>query len=150
MTQNVFEARVRGLVDISRSVHGSIQAVYRGLESSEAFVPLAEQFYVGGASSIRGYRENQFHGRRVAYLRSELRLGGSRRENGYVFVDGGYVLQETLDSEGFVSQNDEYPVGYGFGLRTASPVGNVDISFGIGEKLSLRQTKVHVILNRNF
>lgn len=150
VSQHVFEARMRGLVDVGRSVHGSIQVVYRGLESSEEFVPLAEQFYVGGASTIRGYRENQFHGRRVAYLRSELRLGGSRRENGYLFVDGGYILQETQDSEGIVSQRDEYPVGYGFGLRTASPAGNVDISFGIGEKLSLRQTKVHVILNRNF
>ena len=73
-----------------------------------------------------------------------------KEPNGYLFVDGGYVLQETLDSTGLVSQHDEYPVGFGFGLRTASPVGNVDISFGIGDKLSLRQTKVHVILNRNF
>jgi outer membrane protein assembly factor BamA len=150
VSQYVFEARMRGLVDLTRTVHGSVQVVYRGLESSEAFVPLAEQFYVGGASTIRGYRENQFHGRRTAYLRTELRVGGSRRENGYLFVDGGYVLQESQDSTGVVSQTDEYPVGYGFGLRTASPVGNVDISFGIGDKLSLRQTKVHVILNRNF
>ncbi len=150
LSQYTFEARMRGLVDVSRSVHGAVEVVYRGIESNEEFVPLAEQFYVGGASTIRGYRENQFHGRRVAYLRSELRVGGSRRENGYLFVDGGYVLQETLDSAGLVSQHDEYPVGFGVGLRTAPPVGNVDISFGIGDKLSLRQTKVHVILNRNF
>ena len=127
-----------------------MELAYRGIESSEEYVPLSEQFYVGGAGTIRGYRENQFHGRRIAYARSELRLGKSRRENGYLFVDGGYVLQESLDSTGVVAKTDEYPVGYGFGLRTESRVGNIDISFGVGEELSLRQTKVHVILNRTF
>jgi outer membrane protein insertion porin family len=124
--------------------------VYRGLESGEEYIPLSEQFYVGGAATIRGYRENQFHGRRVAYVRSELRVGRSRRENGYLFVDGGYVLWENRSSTGVVTQDEEFPVGYGFGLRTESRVGNIDLSFGIGDKLSLRQTKVHVILNQSF
>jgi len=35
---------------------------------------------VGGARTVRGYRENQFHGRRVAYARNELRLGRSPRD----------------------------------------------------------------------
>lgn len=150
VSQYIFDAELRGTADAARSVHGAIEIVYRDIETSEALVPLAEQFYIGGASTIRGYRENQFHGRRAGYVRSELRVGKSNRENGYLFIDGGYVLQESTNPDGSVSKEDEYPVGYGFGLRTESRAGNIDISFGVGEELSLRATKVHVILNRSF
>jgi outer membrane protein insertion porin family len=150
ISQYIFDAEVRATADATRSIHGAVELVYRDIETSEEFVPLAEQFYVGGASTIRGYRENQFHGRRAGYLRTELRVGKSNRENGYLFVDGGYILEESENAEGGVSKEDEYPVGYGFGLRTESKVGNIDISFGVGEELSLRATKVHVILNRSF
>jgi outer membrane protein assembly factor BamA len=150
VSQYIFEGRLGLTADLTRNSHGAVEIVYRGIESNEEYVPLSEQFYVGGAGTVRGYRENQFHGRRAAYARSELRLGKSRRENGYLFVDAGYVLEETLDADGLVAVGEEYPVGYGFGLRTESRVGNIDISFGVGEELSLQQTKVHVILNRRF
>jgi outer membrane protein assembly factor BamA len=150
VSQYIFETGLRTTFDTTRNSHAALELVYRGIESDESYVPLSEQFYVGGAGTIRGYRENQFHGRRIAYGRSELRLGRSRRENGYLFVDGGYVLEETQDAEGNVSKTEEYPVGCGFGLRTESRVGNIDLSFGVGDELSLRQTKVHVILNRTF
>jgi outer membrane protein insertion porin family len=150
VSQYIFDAGIRATADAARNVHGAVELVYRDMESSEESVPLAEQFYVGGASTIRGYRENQFHGRRAGFLRSELRVGKSNRENGYLFIDGGYVLQESVNADGEVSRNEEYPVGYGFGLRTESKAGNIDISFGVGDEISLRATKVHVILNRSF
>lgn len=150
ISQYIFDAQIRATADAARNVHGAIEVVYRDIESSEEFVPLAEQFYIGGAATIRGYRENQFHGRRAGYVRSELRVGKSNRENGYLFIDGGYVLEESMSAAGDLSKNDEYPVGYGFGLRTESKVGNIDISFGVGDEISLRATKVHVILNRSF
>jgi outer membrane protein assembly factor BamA len=150
LSQYILESRIRGMADLVANFHGAVEIVYRGIESDEAFVPLSEQFYVGGASTVRGYRENQYHGRRVAYIRSELRVGRNRRENGYVFVDGGYVLQESQSLEGEVSREEKFPVGYGFGLRTQSRAGNIDLSFGVGDELSLSATKVHVILNRTF
>ncbi len=150
VSQYTFESQVRSTVDIRNSAHAAIELVYRGIETSEEFVPLSEQFYVGGAGTVRGYRENQFHGRRIAYMRSEIRAGMNRRENGYLFADAGYVLQEAQDASGTVSKHEELPVGFGFGLRTESKVGNIDISFGVGDEISLRQTKVHVILNRMF
>jgi hypothetical protein len=150
VSQFISEIRAAGTAGVMRHLQGYIELNYKGLESPEEFVPLSEQFYVGGAGSIRGYREDQFHGRRTAYARSELRVGKSARENGYVFLDGGYVLQEFRTSDGQVSNPEVFPVGYGFGLRTQSRIGNIDLSFGIGDKPSLRQTKVHVILNRSF
>ncbi|UCH82904.1 MAG: BamA/TamA family outer membrane protein, partial [Candidatus Latescibacterota bacterium] len=150
VSQFISEIRAAGTAGVTRHVHGYIEINYKGLESPEKFVPLSEQFYVGGAATIRGYRENQFHGRRTAYARSELRLGRSAFENAYLFLDGGYVYQELRTPEGEVSNPEIFPVGYGFGLRTQSRLGNIDLSFGVGDKPSLRQTKVHVILNRSF
>jgi outer membrane protein insertion porin family len=136
-------------IDLARAIFLRNETAYRGLESGEPSIPLSEQFYIGGARTLRGFRENQFHGRRVGYSRWEFVIG-SRGENGYVFGDGGYVLRETRMASGEIERSDLFRFGYGFGLRTASKLGHVDISFGIGEKLSLRQTKVHVILEETF
>jgi outer membrane protein assembly factor BamA len=150
VAQYIVEFSTKAAFDISRHVHLSNEINYMGLESREAVVPLSEQFYLGGAATLRGYRENQFHGRRVAYTRSELLLGRSRRENAYMFVDVGYVFQEREAEDSSIIKDERIRAGYGFGLRTESRAGNIDISFGVGERLSLRQTKVHVILNRSF
>jgi outer membrane protein assembly factor BamA len=150
VSQYILEARVRLALEVGGNLHLTNEANILALESGEDLVPLSEQFNLGGAATLRGYRENQFHGRRAAYTRSELEIGRSRRENAYFFADTGYILQETLSATGGVLQDDLFRLGYGFGLRTRSKAGNIDISFGVGEKLSLRQTKVHVILDRSF
>ena len=119
------------------------------LESEEDAVPLPEQFYVGGARTVRGYREDQFHGRSVAYARNELRLGRTPREGFYGFVDAGYVLQETTN-RWLAGRKRTGASGYGFGVRSASPLGRIDLSFAVSDEFSLEQTKVHVLLEQNF
>lgn len=150
VSQYIVEARARLALELGRNVYLANEVNLFDLESSEDLVPLSEQFNIGGASTLRGYRENQFHGRRAAYTRSEIQLGRSRHENAYFFGDTGYVLQEVTDVSGRVVKDDLFKLGYGFGLRTRSKAGNIDISFGVGDKPSLRQTKVHVILDRSF
>lgn len=150
VSQYIFEASARLAVQLARNLHLANEVNAFVLESREDLVPLSEQFNIGGASTLRGYRENQFHGRRAGYTRSELQVGRSRSENAYLFADTGYILQETAAAAGGVSSDDLFKLGYGFGLRTRSKAGNIDISFGIGDRLSLRQTKVHVILDRSF
>lgn len=137
-------------VEIGHRFHIANKTVYQNLTSRERTVPLSEQFYIGGAATVRGYREDQFHSPQVAYSRSEFLIGKSRAENGYVFADIGYFLQQNLLPSGDVLEDARFLTGYGFGLRTQSKAGNVDISFAVGEELSLQQTKVHVILNRSF
>jgi hemolysin activation/secretion protein len=99
---------------------------------------------------VRGYRENQFHGRRVAYARNELRLGRSPREGVYVFVDAGTVQQEIPTVEGGASHDRVGLAGYGFGVRSASRLGRIDLSFAVSDGVSLQQTKVHVLLEQSF
>jgi outer membrane protein assembly factor BamA len=150
LSQYIAEVETDAVLSLRPILHLRNALVYRGLESDEDVVPLSERFYIGGARTLRGYKENQFNGRRVATARTELLLGRSRNENVYLFADVGYALRETPTPEGRVDREELVKTGYGFGLRTRSRVGNVELSFGVGEKLSLKQTKVHVLLEQSF
>lgn len=150
VSQWIYDTRLELLVPAFWSLYYSFDGVAQTLESDETVIPLPEQFYVGGARTVRGYREDQFHGRRVAYARNELRLGRTPREGFYVFTDAGYVLQPTTTVDGLPSEDDIGLLGYGFGVRSASPLGRIDLSFAVSDDLSLEQTKVHVLLEQNF
>jgi outer membrane protein insertion porin family len=150
LNQYITEVETDAVVRVGPVLHLRNALRYRGLESNEKTVPLSELFYIGGARTLRGYKENQFSGRRTATAQTELLLGRTRSENVYVFGDVGYVLRESLLPDGGVDRSELVRAGYGFGLRTQSRLGNVDLSFGVGEKLSLRQTKVHVLLEQSF
>jgi outer membrane protein assembly factor BamA len=149
VNQYILEFEGEGSIGLPRSLAFFLHLAYRGVESVEDILPLSEQYYIGGARTLRGYRENQFHGRRIALARAELRVGRSPRENLYLFVDNGYILQEIAQESG-VQRNDLFRTGYGFGLRTRSKVGVVGLSFGLGEDVSLGQAKVHILLEQNF
>ena len=150
VSQRIYDTRLELLVPAFWALYYSFDGLAQTLESDEAVVPLPEQFYVGGARTVRGYREDQFHGRRVAYARNELRLGRTPREGFYMFTDAGYVLQPTTTSDGLPSEDAIGLLGYGFGVRSASPLGRIDLSFAVSGDLSLEQTKVHVLLEQNF
>lgn len=150
VSQWIYDARLELLVPAFWSLYYSLDALGETIESDEAVVPLPEQFYVGGARTVRGYREDQFHGTRVAYARNELRLGRTPREGFYVFIDAGYVLQPTTAADGTPAQDGIGLAGYGFGVRSASPLGRIDLSFAVSGEISLEQTKVHVLLEQNF
>jgi outer membrane protein assembly factor BamA len=151
LNQYILEFEGEGSVGLMRALSLYLGLAYRGLQSNEALVPLSEQFYIGGARTLRGYRENQFHGRRVATSRTELRLGGSPRENVFVFVDAGYALQEAIDDGADrVVSRDTFKTGYGFGLRSRSQLGVIGLSFGFGDEVSLGRAKVHILLEQNF
>jgi len=150
VTQYIFAAGLRWAFQLGARLHLANQTKVQSLTSQEALVPLSEQFYIGGASTVRGYREDQFHSPQVSFSRTELLLGRSRAENGYLFVDVGYFIQQTPIPSGPILEEGRFITGYGFGLRTQSRAGNVDISFAVGDEFSLQQTKIHLILNRSF
>jgi outer membrane protein insertion porin family len=150
ITQWIYEGRLEMLVPAFASLYYSFDGLAQSLESDEVTVPLPEQFYLGGARTVRGYREDQFHGRRIAYARNELRIGRTPRDGFYGFADAGYVLQATTAPDGTAGQSGTELFGYGFGLRSASPLGRIDLSFAVSGPISLESTKVHVFLEQNF
>jgi outer membrane protein insertion porin family len=121
--------------DQSVSVRLVSEAVF-----STGDVPLAELFPLGGATTLRGYRESQFRGERVAFTNLEYRFG----EGGWLFLfdDAGAFYRR---DEGWTVKN-----GVGFGLRSESPLGIVVLSFGVGEQLSLEGTRIHISLVERF
>jgi translocation and assembly module TamA len=100
----------------------------------------AETYPLGGATSLRGYRESQFRGERIAFTNIEYWFG----EEGalFLFDDIGAFYRP---QEGWTVKN-----GLGFGLRSSSPVGIVALSFGLGDQVSLRGTRIHISLSERF
>ena len=120
------------------------QSLYLRLASQGVFakgdVPLAETYALGGANTLRGYREAQFRGEKIVWSSVEYRFGAG----GLFFLFDDVGAFETR-REGWTFKN-----GVGFGLRADSPVGIVSLSFGVGERLSLAETRLHVSLSERF
>jgi len=102
----------------------------------------SEMFRFGGANSLRGYRENQFLGSRIAWTNAEYRLLLGRRSFLYGFVDTGYYFRPG-DPTLSVSGIESVQYGYGIGMRFDTPLGNLGVSFALGKGDSFAQGKVH-------
>ena len=103
-------------------------------------VPIAETYTLGGANTLRGYREAQFRGEKIVWSSVEYRFGTGGLF--FLFDDVGAYERR---GEGWTVKN-----GAGFGLRAESPVGVVTLSFGVGERISLSETRLHVSLSERF
>jgi hemolysin activation/secretion protein len=142
VTQWIYEGHLQVLVPAFWSLYYSLDGLAQTLESDEAVLPLPEQFYIGGARTVRGYRENQFHGRRIAYGRNELRLGRTPREGFYCFADAGYVLQPTTAPDGLPAQGRHRALGLRVRVRSASRrSGRIDLSFAVTGRPTLRRNQ---------
>lgn len=100
-------------------------------------IPYFEQFFAGGAESIRGYREDRFWGDNMFVTSLEFRKPIAQSITGVVFMDYGdawngnpaYVI------EGFSqSQTFEGHLGYGIGMRVTTPIGHIRLDYGIGDE----------------
>jgi outer membrane protein insertion porin family len=126
-------------------------AHFRGLNTDESLVPVSDQFKIGGINSLRGYREEEFVGTRVAWSNLEYRflLAGSSRL--FLFADYGYFWRKTLSgSDELLKAVSGGKLGFGFGLRIDSKAGLVGIDYGLGEGDSFSQGKVHFGLTNRF
>jgi outer membrane protein insertion porin family len=119
------------------------------VESTESTVPLYDQYFVGGTNTVRGYREEQFHGERVWWTRTELRYRLSTRSRAYGFADvGGFDRGAANPASS--SGNDAF-VGGGIGVSLetrASGIVRFEIALGRGDAFS--DAKVHVGLEQEF
>jgi len=124
--------------------HGSVHA--RVLYSDEPLIPAPDLYRLGGARSLRGYREEQFLGSRVSWASVEARywLGPSSRLA--VFGDGGVITRESRASSGDVTETTQYKTSYGVGLRLETGVGVWGVDYGIAAGESPLNGQLHVSL----
>jgi outer membrane protein insertion porin family len=109
----------------------------------------SDMFRFGGARTLRGYRENQFMGSRVAWTNAEYRFLLGRRSFLFGFFDTGYYSRPA-DTVRNIAAEDGVKYGYGIGLRTDTPLGNLSVSFALGQGDSFSQGKIHIGLNNDF
>jgi len=122
----------------------ALRARVEALVSTEEVVPFHELLVLGGARSLRGYREEQFRGTRTALGSIEYRLLLGRRSRAIVFVDAGYWYRE---GPNFAKDTK---LGYGIGLRGDTRLGTISIDYGLGEGDDLLDGKLHAGLIREF
>ncbi len=117
-------------------------------------MPLSEQFRFGGANSLRGYREQEFHGSRAAWGAIELRVGAPRGSRLYTFYDLGYFAFEAQDP---TPEDPErrtlrkgWPRGYGLGILARTPGGDLSLAVGFPGTVDFDLAKLHVTLLETF
>ena len=126
---------------LALAVHG------RELRSGQ--IEDGEMFRLGGFRTLRGYRESQFVGSRVAWANTEYRLLPGRRTFLYGFIDTGYYYRPGDPAQSVV-QSDAFKYGYGVGVQLETALGLVGVSFALGQGDSFSDGKVHFGLINEF
>jgi outer membrane protein insertion porin family len=103
----------------------------------------------GGATTLRGYRENEFIGALVGWMSAEYRILTGRRGNLFGFVDGGYYQRPEL-AGGALASVSRFLIGAGIGFRVDTPVGMMEVSLAAGEGDTIGSMKAHVRLISEF
>lgn len=100
--------------------------------------PFFEQFFVGGAETLRGYREDRFWGKNMFLTSVEYRAPLASSLTGVLFMDAGDAWggpYQGVSFNGFVQHTDPSPsVGFGLGLRVVTPIGPIRIDEGFGSE----------------
>lgn len=128
------------------------QVVMLGLHGRElrsGNIELADLYRFGGTNTMRGYRENQFIGSRVVWSNAEYRFALARRSFLFGFFDTGYYFHPVGAALGSIS-TQQFKYGYGVGVRLETALGNIGVSFALGEGDSFSQGKIHFGLINEF
>ncbi len=120
-----------------------------GREIRTGEVQPGEMYQFGGANTLRGYRENQFIGAEIAWTNTEYRFILARRSFLFGFLDTGYYNRPGDDLFGTPSSR-AFKYGYGIGIRMDTPLGNMGVSFALGQGDSFGTAKIHIGLINEF
>ncbi|TKJ41229.1 hypothetical protein CEE37_06070 [candidate division LCP-89 bacterium B3_LCP] len=119
----------------------------RFLESDEDPIPQPDIYRLGGAQTLRGYREDQFLGHLIGWGTAEYRLWMDKVSRIYAFLNLGYYEYKS-PSDSSVSEG--WPWGYGIGFRQGTRLGIIGFDFALGEDDVLATAKVHFRLINRF
>jgi outer membrane protein insertion porin family len=140
-SQKLIESDLGGEIWLNPTLSLSGRTSLRQIESDAQPVPLSEQYRFGGATTVRGYREDEFHGETVVYGGAELRLGRVHRSRVYTFLDSGYFSFAGTSGRA---------TGYGLGIMARSGLGEINLAVGFPGTVEFTTAKLHVSLLGTF
>jgi outer membrane protein insertion porin family len=98
-------------------------------------VPFFEQFFLGGASTIRGYEEDRFWGKQSLLTTLEYRHPIQKALAVSAFIDyGGAWGGFGTVGEFTQSSSAKFKLGYGFGVTFRSPLGPLRLDLGFDDR----------------
>ncbi len=154
LTQRIFSGDLSGEWWVTQTISFFNRASYRQISGGDAEVPLSEQFRFGGAATLRGYREDEFHGTAASWGSLEVRIGRPGGSRLYTFYDLGYfefsVLDPLGDDPDHRSLKKGWPRGYGLGILARTPGGDISLAIGFPGTVDFEQAKLHVTLLESF
>ncbi|MFQ6674035.1 MAG: BamA/TamA family outer membrane protein, partial [Fidelibacterota bacterium] len=136
--------RVRSKFELLKSFTGQWTAVLGGdggfvhLFGDQKVAP-SEQFRYGGASSLRGYREQQFSSSWMVMAKLELRYRLDRVGRLHLVLDG--ALHE---------DSPRMPLAAGLGIQQKTPLGVLRVEYALSRQDSPSQGKLHIQLLGQF
>lgn len=120
-----------------------------GREFRSATIERSDLFRLGGAGTLRGYRESQFLGSRVLWSNVEYRFIVAPRSYAFGFVDAGYIVTPERISAGLIG-SEQTKLGYGIGIRLDSALGLLGVSLALGQGDTFSTAKLHFRLINEF
>lgn len=150
--QTLVDLHLAGERWLSDTLSLAASGVFREVSGDGGPAPLSEQYRLGGARTLRGYLEDQFHGERVASAMIELRVGRPGRSRLYTFFDVGYFRFATVDpvAPELTIDTEGTRRGFGLGIETATPGGDVTLAIGLPGTVSFDDAKLHIALLQAF
>jgi len=98
-------------------------------------IPFFEQYFLGGADSLRGYDTDRFWGSNLALFQAELRIPFSKKDNnfqGVLLFDGGDSWNSIYQQPGLRQHSAfQLQADYGFGIRLVTPIGPIRLDYAI-------------------
>ena len=97
-------------------------------------IPFFEQYFLGGADSLRGYDTDRYWGSNLALVQAELRIPVGKDNNfqGVLLFDGGDAWNSIYQQQG-LQQHTAFKLegDYGIGIRLVTPIGPIRLDYAI-------------------
>ncbi|NND71372.1 MAG: BamA/TamA family outer membrane protein [Rhodothermales bacterium] len=125
---------LRQAVVIGVDAHAIVASEYRN----------SDLFRLGGASTLRGYNEEQFVGSAVGRVLAEYRYQLDRTSFAFLFTDLGFVQLPQIDE---AESSRTFHPGFGMGIQFETTVGFVNASYALNTDDGPTNGKIHIGLS---
>lgn len=98
---------------------------------SSGTLPWAEQYFIGGSNSVRGFKDERYEGDEMFLANVEVRVPLEKNFSLVAFYDTGMAWDKDL---GQSFNFGELKGAYGVGVRVKTPLGNVRVDVANGDE----------------